>query len=143
MRSGLGALLVGRTLFDITDGWHGRHPLGVPVVVLTHEAPTDWSYPGAEDFHFVTAGVEAAVEQAQQIAGDRVVSVAAGTVASQALASDLLDEVGVDLVPIVLRSGRRYFTAGAGDATRRLGDPTTVVHGRRVTHLTFPVDRRG
>ena len=42
--SELGCLVVGRLLFDITDGWKGEHPLGVPFVVVTHEAPTDWAY---------------------------------------------------------------------------------------------------
>ena len=59
----LGALVVGRELFDVTDGWHGRHPIGVPIVVVTHEPPRDWSYPGSEDFHFVTEGIAAAVER--------------------------------------------------------------------------------
>src|SRR5215204_3173857 len=137
--STLGALVVGRELFAVTDGWHGRHPLGVPVVVLTHEPPLDWSYPGSEDFHFVTDGIAPAIELAHGIAGDRTVSVAAGTVARQALDAGLLDEVGIDLVPIIMGSGRRFF--GDGPAPTRFGDPTRVVAGRRVTHLAFPVER--
>jgi dihydrofolate reductase len=137
--SKVGALVVGRELFDVTDGWHGRHPLGVPVVVLTHEPPHDWSYPGSEDFHFVTDGIAPAIELAQGIAGDRTVSVAAGTVARQALDAGLLDEVGIDLVPIIMGSGRRFF--GDDPAPTRFGDPTMVIQGRRVTHLAFPVER--
>ena len=134
----LGVLVVGRELFDVTDGWHGRHPIGVPVVVLTHEPPGDWSYPGSEDFHFVTEGIEAAIERAQQIAGDRPIGIAAGTIASQALEAGLLDEVAVDLVPVVMGSGRRFF----GDVSpARFGDPTAVVQGRRVLHLRYPVER--
>lgn len=136
----LGVLVVGRTLFDITDGWQGRHPLGVPVVVVTHEPPVDWSYPGSEDFTFVTTGIEDAIARAQQIAGDRAVGVAAGTIASQALAAGLLDEVAMDLVPVVLGAGVPYFT-GLPAETVMLGDPTVVVQGRRVTHLKFPVRR--
>ena len=129
---------MGRELFDVTDGWHGRHPIGVPVVVLTHEPPGDWSYPGSEDFHFVTEGIEAAIERAQQIAGDRPIGIAAGTIASQALEAGLLDEVAVDLVPVVMGSGRRFF----GDVSpARFGDPTAVVQGRRVLHLRYPVER--
>ena len=134
----VGALVVGRTLFDHTDGWKGSHPLGVPVVVLTHDAPQDWSCPGSADFHFVPDGIEAAVTKAQQLAGSSVVGVAAGTVAGQALEAGLLDRVSVDLVPIVMGAGRRYF----GDRTtptKRLGDPMSVVQGLRVTHLMFPV----
>jgi dihydrofolate reductase len=134
----VGALVVGRELFDVTDGWHGKHPIGVPIVVLTHEPPRDWSYPGSEDFHFVTEGIAAAVEQAKEIAGDRDVALAAGTIAGQALDADLVDEVAIDLVPVVMGSGKRYF----GDAgPTRLGDPTAVVQGRRVLHLRYPVER--
>ena len=63
--SSIGALVCGRTLFDVTDGWNGRHTLDVPVVVVTHRVPTDWiaAHPGAP-FSFVTDGVEAAVARA-------------------------------------------------------------------------------
>ena len=136
----LGVLVVGRTLFDITDGWTGRHPLDVPVVVVTHERPTDWSYPGSENFRFVTTGIEDAIALAQQIAGEKVVGVAAGTIASQALAAGLVDEVAMDLVPVVLGRGVPYFV-GLPPETIVLGDPTVVVRGERVTHLKFPVRR--
>jgi dihydrofolate reductase len=134
----VGALVVGRELFDVTDGWHGRHPIGTPIVVLTHEPPRDWSYPGSEDFHFVTEGIAAAVARAKEIAGDQNVALAAGTIAGQALDAGLVDEVAIDLVPIVMGSGKRYF-GEAGPA--RLGDPTAVVQGRRVLHLRYPVER--
>ncbi|QIG38475.1 dihydrofolate reductase [Microbacterium sp. 4R-513] len=136
----VGVLVVGRTLFDITDGWKGRHPLDVPVVVVTHEPPTDWSYPGSENFDFVTTGIADAIARAQQIAGDRVVAVAAGTIASQALAAGLLDEVAMDLVPVILGRGVPYFV-DLPPETVMLGDPTVVVQGRRATHLKFPVLR--
>jgi len=135
----LGVLVVGRELFDVTDGWHGKHPIGVPIVVVTHEPPRDWSYPGSEDFTFVTEGVAAAIGQAKEIARDRDIGVTAGTIAGQALEAGLLDEVAIDLVPVVMGSGRRFF-GDAGPA--RLGDPTSVVQGSRVTHLRFPVERR-
>lgn len=136
----LGVLVVGRTLFDITDGWKGRHTLDVPVVVVTHAPPTDWSYPGSENFRFVTTGIHDAIALAQQIAGDRAVAVAAGTIASQALAAGLIDEVAMDVVPVILGRGVPYFV-GLPDKTIMLGDPTAVVQGDRVTHLTFPVRR--
>jgi dihydrofolate reductase len=69
----LGALVCGRTLFDVAEGWQGRHTLDVPVVVVTHHVPTDWvdAHPDAP-FSFVTDGVEAAVARAQELAGDLV-----------------------------------------------------------------------
>jgi dihydrofolate reductase len=137
--SRIGALVCGRTLFDVTDGWGGRHNFDVPVVVVTHAVPTDWvaAHPGAP-FHFVTDGVERAVEKARQLAGDRVVTVTAGTIARQCLELGLLDEVAVDLVPVVMGKGRPYFgELSLGDVA--LGDPTVCVKGDRVTHLVFPV----
>src|SRR3954467_633297 len=72
--SGVGALICGRTLFDVTDGWSGRHNFGVPVVVVTHEVPTRWieAHPDAP-FHFITDGVDKAVATAQGLAGERIV----------------------------------------------------------------------
>ncbi len=64
-------------------------------------------------------------------------SVAAGTIAGQCLDAGLLDAVAIDLVPVVLGAGRPYF-GSPGLPTTRLGDPTTVVRGDRVTHLVFP-----
>jgi dihydrofolate reductase len=137
--SGLGALVVGRTLFDFTDGWGGRHTLDVPVVVVTHQVPTEWveAHPEAP-FSFVTEGVEAAVARAQQEAGDRAVCVSAGTVAGQCLALGLLDEVMIHLVPVVMGGGRPFF-GGLSPDDVLLGDPTTSIRGDRVTHLLFPV----
>jgi dihydrofolate reductase len=138
---GLGALVCGRTLFDVTGGWGGTHTMDVPVVVATHRIPTDWveAHPDAP-FHFVTGGVEAAVALAQSIAGDRTVAVTAGTIARQCLELGLLDAVAVDLVPVVMGHGRPYFgELSLEDAP--LGDPTVCIQGDRVTHLFFPVTR--
>lgn len=137
----IGALVVGRRLFDATDGWKGVHPFDVPIVVMTHEPPRDWSYPGSENFRFTTDGVGAAVALARHLAGDRDVCLAAGFVARQALEAGLLDEVAVDLVPVVLGTGRPYFGELGDGETRLLGDPTVVVRGTRATHLRFPVLR--
>ena len=137
----IGAIVVGRTLFDFTDGWGGRHTMGAPVVVVTHEVPTDWvqAHPDAP-FTFVTEGVEAAVAAAQDIAGDQVVAVAAGTIARQCLELGLLDEVAIDLVPVVMGEGAPYF-GEMGITDVMLGDPTVNLQGDRVTHLVFPVQR--
>lgn len=133
--SQVGALVVGRRLFDITRGWGGRHPLGAPVVVLTHTPPEDWSPAGAEDFRFVTSGIREAIAAASEIAGDGVVAVAAGTVAGQALRAGLLDAVAIDLAPVVLGSGRRYF-GDVAPGTSLLRDPDVVV-APGVTHLVY------
>jgi len=137
--SSIGALVVGRRLFDVTDGWKGEHPFDVPIVVMTHEPPRDWSYPGSENFHFTADGVGAAVALARGLAGDRDVCLAAGFVARQGLEAGLIDEVAIDLVPVVLGTGRPYFGEFGDGETRLLGDPTVVVRGARATHLRFPV----
>lgn len=135
----IGALICGRTLFDFTGGWQGRHTLDVPVVVLTHAVPTAWveEHPDAP-FHFVTDGIDVAVAKAKEIAGDADVAVAAGTIAGQCLQSGLLDAVAIDLVPVVMGGGRSFFgDMPVEDVT--LGDPTSCISGHRVTHLMFPV----
>lgn len=136
---GMGALVCGRTLFDFTDGWGGTHTIGVPVVVMTHQIPTDWvkAHPEAP-FHFVTDGVEAAVAKAQEIAEGRTVAVTAGTIARQCLELGLLDAVAVDLVPVLMGQGRPYF-GELSSADVPLGDPTVCIQGDHVTHLLFPV----
>jgi dihydrofolate reductase len=139
--SSLGALVCGRTLFEVANGWQGRHTLDVPVVVVTHQVPTEWvdAHPDAP-FSFVTEGVEAAIARAQELAGDQVVAVAGGTIARQCLELGLLDEVAIDLVPVVMGEGNRpFFGELSGEVA--LGNPTTCIQGDRVTHLVFPVPR--
>jgi dihydrofolate reductase len=138
--SSIGALVCGRTLFDVTDGWNGRHTLDVPVVVLTHRVPEHWiaAHPDAP-FSFVTDGVEAAITRAKAVAGDRDVTVTGGTIARQCLELGLLDEVAVDLVPVVMGAGNRPFFGELSAPDVLLGNPTTCIQGDRVTHLVFPV----
>jgi dihydrofolate reductase len=131
--AGVGALVTGRHLYDITHGWGGTHPMGVPVVVVTHEAPSG----GPESFTF-TDSVPSAVETARKIAGDKNVVIASAKIAQQCLAAGLLDGINVDLVPVLLGSGVRWFE---NLKTVTLEDPV-VIEGRGVTHLAYAV-RRG
>jgi dihydrofolate reductase len=134
----IGATIAGRHVFDLTDGWDGTPPAGVDhVIVVTHRpAPDGWDTEAP--FHFVD-GVEAAVAKAQELSGGGLVEVAAGDVGGQALAAGLVDEVRMDVVPVVLGSGKRYF--GPVDAQHLLEDPDVVVQGDRVLHLRFRVRR--
>ena len=133
-----GVGVIGRRLFDITNGWNGRPPVGDAVVVVTHRPPADWEFPDAP-FSFVTYGVPAAVARARELAGDRFVSVNPGSIAGQAFAAGLLDEVRVDLVPVVLGAGVRYFGDYAGSPL--LLENPEIVQGDRVTHLHYRVRR--
>jgi len=136
-----GALVVGRKLFDVTNGWEGRHPLDVPVFVVTHNPPTDWK-PAEPDppFTFVTEGVEAAIEQAVAVAGEKAVAVNGGTMARQALEAGLIDEIWIDLVPLLLGGGTPMFDQ-VKTAPVSLEGPISIVEGQAVTHLRYLVKR--
>ena len=137
--SSWGALVVGRHLYDLTNAWNGRHPLGVTTVVLTHNPPTD--RPQAdENFVFVTEGIEAAVAKAKEIAGDKDVAVNGGQMARQALEAGLLDEVGVDLVPVILGDGTPLF-ADLTSGSLEFEGPYLEVQGIGVTHLRYRVNK--
>ena len=110
----MGALVVGRRHFDHARGWGGRHPMDVPVFVVTHTVPRGWSYEGSP-FTFVADGVESAVEQAKDVAGGKDVGVGGADVAQQCIGAGLIDEVGIDLVPVLLGEGVRFSTVCAPD----------------------------
>jgi dihydrofolate reductase len=137
---GTGAIVVGRRLFDLTHGWGGNHPMGVPVVVVTHSVPDGWPREDAP-FTFVTEGIERAIATAEEIAGDKAVAVNGGTIARQCLAAGLLDEVGIDLVPVLLGGGTPFFDQLEG-APYVLEGPISVAQGIDVTHLRYRVRRR-
>jgi dihydrofolate reductase len=128
------ASVIGRRFFDLTNGWHGRPAVGEAVFVVTHQAPTDWDFPNAP-FTFVTDGVRSAVAQAKAFAGDMDVAVSAGNIGGQALEAGLIDEVSLDLVPVVLGAGVRFFGDYAGSPL--LLENPRVVQGDRVTHLHY------
>ena len=132
------AVVIGRRLFDITNGWGGVPAAGEHVFVVTHEPPSDWDFPDAP-YTFVTAGVAAAIEQARERAGDGDVSVTAGEIGGQALAAGLVDEVQMSLVPVLFVSGKRFFGPLTG-GQQLLEDPQ-VIEGDRVLHLVYPVRR--
>jgi dihydrofolate reductase len=75
----IGALVTGWRTFDIANGWGGRHPVNVPVFVVTHLVPQEWVYEGSP-FTFVTDGVQSAIEQAKAVAGDKDVAVGAASI---------------------------------------------------------------
>jgi len=134
--SSIGAIVTGRRTFDITNGWGGRHPLDVPIVVLTHSVPDGWDYEGSP-FTFVTDGVESAVEQAKAIAGEKNVAVAAASLVQQCLGAGLLDEIHVDIVPVLLGGGVRLFD-NLGPGYVEL-ERTEIIEAPNVTHMTFRV----
>lgn len=133
----IGSMVIGRHLFDLTNGWDGRPPTGDQVVVVSHRPkPEGWHPEAAYTFE---SDVTAAVGRAKQLAGDSTVAVAAGDVGGQAFALGLVDEVAMDVVPVVFGSGKRYF--GHLGQQHLLEDPDVVIRGERVLHLRYRVRR--
>jgi dihydrofolate reductase len=134
----VGALVYGRRTFEEAQGWGGQHPIGAPVVILTHRVPEGWPRPDAS-IHFVTeGGVEAAVAKARELAGpDKTVAVGSADLTSQCLNAGLLDELQIDLVPCMLGEGVRFFDGLEGTPYEL--EQISVVPGTGVTHLAYRV----
>jgi dihydrofolate reductase len=133
-----GATLVGRRTFDLSGAWGGNPPGGIPTVVVTHSVPHEWAKEGSP-FTFVTDGIERAVEWAKQAAGGKDVGVSGASVIQQCLKAGLLDEIYIDLVPVLLGAGIRLFDRL--DTGPIELESTRVVAGSGVTHLHFRVRR--
>jgi dihydrofolate reductase len=134
----MAVVVIGRRVFDQTNGWNGKPAAGEHVFVVTHQAPTAWEHADTAPFTFVD-GVAKAIAAAKEFAGDRDVDVAAGQIGSQALKRGLIDQVVVNQVPVVFGSGRPFFATGALGEPLRLENPTAIVRGDRVTHLVYDV----
>ncbi len=133
-----GAIIAGRRWFDIAGGWGGHHPAGAPFFVLTHTPPERWVGPGTDGI-VVTDGIESALAQARAVAGERTIAVGGGDVAQQYLRAGLLDEIRINLVPVLLGGGVSLF---ANLHERRFElECTRVVESDGVTHLRYRVLR--
>jgi dihydrofolate reductase len=135
MWESIGVIVMGRHLFDLVNGWEGHPPTGDHVIVVSHRPKPDGWHPEAS-YHFVD-DVTAAISTAQNLAGERTIAVNAGEVGGQILAAGLVDEVAMDVVPVVFGSGKRFF--GGVDEQHLLDDPHVVIQGERVLHLRFKV----
>ena len=132
--SSVGALVYGRRSSDLAKAWGGRHPMGVPVFVVTHRPQ-----PAEGDVTFVTEGVERAVELAVEAAAGRTVGIASPSITRQCLDLGLLDAIHVNLVPVLLGGGTPWF-AELETWPVRLEDPE-IVASSGVTHLAYRVAR--
>ena len=145
-----GAVVMGRRMFSggsgaweddpKADGWWGDDPpFHVPVFVVTHHAREPLAMEGGTVFTFVTDGVEAAIERARAAAGGRDVAIAGGaSVAQQALGARLLDEIRINLTPVLLGGGTRLFDDAGSEDRPRL-EQSRVVESAGVTHLHYRV----
>ena len=132
-------LVIGRHLFDLTDGWAGRPAAAEHVVVVSHRPrPAGWHPEAPYSF---APSVEEAMARAHELADEGEIGVTAGDIGGQALALGLVDAVAIDVVPVVFGRGKPYF-GDLPDGHLLLEDPDVVIQGDRVLHLRFPV-RRG
>jgi dihydrofolate reductase len=149
----LGAYLMGRNMFgggegpwgsdpafgDSWQGWWGDEPpFHLPVFVLTHHEREPLEMQGGTTFHFVTDGIESALEQARAAAGDKNIRIAGGAdVIRQYLLAGHLDDFQVHVVPMMLGGGTSLFADLGGDAPEI--ELTKTVASPTVTHMSYRV----
>jgi len=147
-QSNVGATIMGRNMFgggpgpwkdEPWNGWWGDDPpFHHPVFVLTHHARKPLELEGGNTFTFVTDGIESALDQARRAAGGQDVSLGGGAnAAQQYLAAGLVDEMLINLVPILLGDGERLFDKPGGHLPEL--EPISAVAAPGVTHLKFRV----
>jgi dihydrofolate reductase len=150
MMDGMGATIMGRNMFgpvrgewadsDWTGWWGDNPPYHCPVFVLTHHEHDPIEKDGGTTFHFVTDGIESAYAQAKEAAGDRDISIAGGaSCARQAIQAGIVDEIDLQVAPVILGSGERLFDGfPAGSPSLELA---RVLHAPGVAHLRYRVIR--
>ncbi|WP_339128385.1 dihydrofolate reductase family protein [Streptomyces sp. f51] len=137
-----GASVMGRRMFDLGEqSWPEDAPFHTPVFVVTHDRRDPWERLGGTTFHFVTDGIEKALDGAREAAGDRDVRIAGGgTTILQYLNAGLVDEFSVTVSPVLFGAGTRLFDGV--DASRIALEPVRSAPSSRVTHLTYAVRAR-
>jgi dihydrofolate reductase len=124
---------------DWVGWWGDEPPYHVPVFVLTHHPRPDLSMAGGTIFHFVTDGIQAALERARSAAGGKDVAIAGGaSTVNACLAANLIDELRLHIAPVLLGAGERLF----GGVTDLDLDPVQVVGSPAVTHVSYRLGRK-
>ncbi|MDP9165603.1 MAG: dihydrofolate reductase family protein [Actinomycetota bacterium] len=148
MMDGMGATIMGRNMFGPVRGdwgdsdwrgwWGDEPPYHCPVFVLTHHAHDPIEMQGGTTFHFVTDGIESAYAQAKAAAGDRDISIAGGaSCGRQAIAAGVVDEIDLQVSPVILGSGERLFD-GLEAGTPKL-ELARVLEAPGVVHVRYRV----
>jgi dihydrofolate reductase len=137
-----GASVMGKRMFDAGEQmWPEEAPFHTPVFVVTHEKRDPWARPGGTAFHFVSDGIEPALDRAREAAGDRDVRIAGGgETILEYVNAGLVDEFTISLSPVLFGSGVRLFEGV--DAGRVALSPVRAEPSARVTHLTYAVRER-
>jgi dihydrofolate reductase len=133
-----GAVITGRRTFDHAGGWAGDHHDGVPIFVLTHAAPDE---PAPGSARYVTDGIRSCVTRATAAAGDLDVLLHGAATAQECLRAGLLDEIELQLMPVLLGQGRRLFTDLPPDHVEL--ELVRAMDGRGVQHLRYRVRSAG
>ena len=138
----IGASVMGKRMFDLGEpAWPEEAPFHTPVFVVTHEKRDPWERPGGTTFNFVNDGIEAALDEAREAAGDRDVRIAGGGATILAyLNAGLIDEFTIALSPVLFGAGTRLFEGV--DADRVALDLVCAEPSPRVTHLTYALRKR-
>jgi dihydrofolate reductase len=137
-----GASVMGKRMFDAGERmWPEEAPFHTPVFVVTHEQRDPWERPGGTTFHFVNDGIESALQQAREAAGDRDVRIAGGgETILEYVNAGLIDEFSITLSPVLFGSGVRLFEGV--NASRVALEPVRAEPTSKVTHLTYAVRQR-
>ena len=137
-----GASIMGKRMFDAGEhSWPEEAPFHTPVFVVTHGKRDPWVRPGGTTFHFVNDGIESALDQAREAAGDRDVRIAGGgATILEYVNAGLIDEFSIALSPVLFGAGIRLFEGV--DAGRVALKPLRSEPTQRVTHLTYAVRER-
>jgi dihydrofolate reductase len=137
-----GASVMGKRMFDAGElSWPVEAPFHTPVFVVTHTRREPWERPGGTTFHFVNDGIDPALDQAREAAGDRDVRIAGGAeTILEYVNAGLIDEFSIALSPVLFGSGIRLFEGV--DAGRVALEPVRAEPTQRVTHLTYAVRKR-
>lgn len=130
-------IIGGRNVFDEAGGWGGKHPTGAKVIILSHSTPDGWQ--DTDDIRFMDAHITEAVDAARGLADGADIAIATPTIVKQCLEQGLLDEITIDIVPVLLGKGLRYFDQ-LDDLDIKLSEPT-IVQGTGVTHLRYTVQK--
>ncbi|MBR7743746.1 dihydrofolate reductase [Phycicoccus sp. BSK3Z-2] len=137
-----GANIMGRRMIDAGEAmWPEEPPFRSPVFVLTHREREPWVRAGGTTFHFVTDGIESALDQAREAADDLDVRVSGGAeTIQQYLNAGLLDELTVSVSPVIFGAGVRLFDGV--DSERVAPEQVHAQTSPRTTHLTYAVSQR-
>ncbi len=134
-----GVSIMGKRMFELGERmWPEEAPFHTPVFVLTHEVREPWVRPGGTTFYFVNDGIESALEQAREVSGERDIRISGGSnTIVQYLNAGLIDELAIDVAPVVFGGGTLLFDGL--DSDRIEIEIAEAIHSPLVTHLLYHV----